>query len=203
VSGAAWRQDLRLWLPAVVLLALNLAGFAAYRVFFAEEAETRRSGVQRARVEHGRVAEQRRRLESLAKGAEANQASLARLYGASFKTEEERITKMIAEVKDLAQRAGLDPPSIRYPNEAIEDFGLVKRSIVFGVDGTYVALRRFINFLEVTDSFLTLEEIRPGERTGAGGNRLSIDLRISTLFLDQDVDPVALAASRDAVPEAR
>jgi hypothetical protein len=203
VSGAAWRQDLRLWLPAAVLLTVALGAFAAYRLLYAAEAETRRSNVQRARIEHGRVAERRQQLELLAATAEANQAGLAKLYGGSFQTEEERITRMIAEVKDLAQRAGLDPPTIRYPNETIEDFGLVKRSVVFGVDGTYAALRRFINFLELTESFLTLEEIRPGERSSGSETRLSIDLNISTLFLDEDVDPVALAASRDAVPGAR
>jgi Tfp pilus assembly protein PilO len=198
VSGAAWRQDLRLWLPAVVVLALNLTGFFAYRVLFAEEAESRRNSVRRARAEHAQVVEQRRRVEALADRAEENQDALTGLYGDRFQTEEERITRMISEVKDLAQRAGLDPPTIRYPNEAIEEFGLVKRSIVFGVDGTYPGLRRFINFLELTQSFVTLEEIRPGERSGS---RLSIDLKISTLFLDADVDPVALAASRDALPE--
>jgi hypothetical protein len=185
-------------LPAVVVLALNLTGFFAYRVLFAEEAESRRNSVRRARAEHAQVVEQRRRVEALADRAEENQDALTGLYGDRFQTEEERITRMISEVKDLAQRAGLDPPTIRYPNEAIEEFGLVKRSIVFGVDGTYPGLRRFINFLELTQSFVTLEEIRPGERSGS---RLSIDLKISTLFLDADVDPVALAASRDALPE--
>ena len=100
-------------------------------------------------------------------------------------------------------RAGLDPPTIHYPDEPIRSYGLVKRSIVFGVDGTYLALRRFINFLELTDSFVTLEEIRPSERSSTQGSRLSINLRVSTLFLEEDIEPAALARSRDTVGDRR
>jgi hypothetical protein len=186
-----------------VVLLISLGALGVYRTLFAGGAQLRDSRVRRARASHEQLAAERERAEDLARRAERTQIRLERLYGSRFKTQEQRITKVIAEVKELAVRAGLDPPTIHYPDEPIRSYGLVKRSIVFGVDGTYLALRRFINFLELTDSFVTLEEIRPSERSSKQGSRLSINLRVSTLFLDEGIDPAALARDRDTVGDRR
>lgn len=198
-----WRKEVRLWLPALVLLVANLAAFGVYRLFLSDNVEARARRVERARTDYGLVLGQRERAERMATLAERNERRLERLYKNRFRTEEQRITKVIAEVKSLAKRAGLDPLRINYPDEAIESYGLLKRSIVFGVDGTYSALRRFINFLELTDSFVTLEELRPNENYDANSSRLSISLRVSTLFVADGIDPSALARSKDTLRAAR
>jgi len=198
VNGRAWRDDLRLWLPALALLLLGLVAFAAYQFLFAEGAEARGDRVQRARLDSERLRGQSTQAQALLRQARQNERRLERLYADRFQTEELRVTAVIAEVKELARRAGLDPPRINYPDEPIARHGLVRRSIVFGVEGTYPALRRFVNFLELTESFLTLEEIRPSESSSSSGSRFSINLRVSTLFLDEGVDPTALARNRSA-----
>jgi len=198
-----WKKEIRLWFPALALLLVNLVAFGVYRLFLSDNVEARARRVGRARTDYQQLVGQRERAEALAVRAANNQRRLERLYKNRFKTEEQRITKVIAEVKSLAQRAGLDPPRINYPDEAIESYGLLKRSIVFGVDGTYSALRRFINFLELTDSFITLEELRPSENYDAKSSRLSISLRVSTLFLADDIDAAALARSKDALRTSR
>jgi hypothetical protein len=70
-------------------------------------------------------------------------------------------------------------------------YGLVRRSIVFTVNGTYEELRRFVNFLELSDNFVTLEDVGLSER-GSGGD-LRIALRLSILVLAEGVDPSRLA----------
>ena len=72
---------------------------------------------------------------------------------------------------------------------------LIKRTITFGVDGDYRQLRKFINFLELSHSFLILEEI------GLRGDEqptptLRISLRLSTLFAEGSG-----AASETVLPE--
>lgn len=203
MTRVVWKREWRLWLPALVLVLLNLGAFVVYRTLYAGGAQARERRVQRARMSHEQLVKQREWAQNLARRTEQTQRRLAHLYGNRFKTEEQRITKVIAEVKALAERAGLDPPAIRYPDEPISSYGLIKRSIVFGVDGTYLALRRFINFLELTDSFVTLEEIRPSENSSARGSRLSINLEVSTLFLEDDIEPAALARDRDTVEDRR
>ena len=55
---------------------------------------------------------------------------------------------------------------------------LVEKSIVFTVEGDYAQLRRLVDLLEATDTFVTLEPISLSEATP----NLRIDLRLSTLF---------------------
>ncbi len=198
--GTTFRKDLKIWLPAAILLLANIAALGAYRLLYAGKVAQRSSALERARSDYTKLVTEREKAVRLAVRAEQNQRRLTRLYGQRFQTQEQRVTSLIAEVKELARRSGLDPATIRYPDLAFEDRGLVKRSIVFGVDGTYVALRLLVNLLEVTDTFVILEEIRPGGRSDADG-RLSIDLAISTLFVDDDIDPGQLALSRDTVSD--
>ena len=90
---------------------------------------------------------------------------------------------MIREVKELASNSGLQPAeSISYPEESIEDYGLTKRSLVFSVQGSYAQLRRFINLLELSETFVVLEQINV---SGVSPN-LTVSLRISTLFSGKD-----------------
>lgn len=204
MSRSSWGRDWRLWLPAAVLLAVNLAAWVVFQLIYADRVEERSGALERARAALEQVTDERRRAERYATLVEQNTLQLVTLYDDRLKTQEERLTRLIAEVKDLAERAGLDPATIRYPDQSYEERGLIKRSIVFGVDGTYVALRRLVNLLEVTDSFVVLEEVRTGGRGKARGadGRLSIDLAIATYFLEDDVEAERLARNREVAAEA-
>ena len=57
--------------------------------------------------------------------------------------------------------------------------GFVRKSVTFGVVGDYGSIRRLVNFLELSDQFLLLEEVRLRETEGS---KLGIDLIVSTLF---------------------
>jgi len=100
----------------------------------------------------------RQHSEDLLRQVRVNRERIVQLYDDHFSTRRRRLTGVTAEVKDLAKRAGLVPRSITYPEEQIQQYGLIKRSFIFSVDGTYTDLRKFINLLELSDSFLTLED---------------------------------------------
>ncbi len=72
----------------------------------------------------------------------------------------------------------------------------MRRSITFSVTGNYEQVRRLVNFFELSDQFITLEQISLSG--GASGNdQLSIRLLFSTLFVATDEDQkvaTALAA---------
>lgn len=175
--------DLRrhwLWVLPLLFVAVNGALLSMYRVVYAVRfdqlaslATARAEALDSLRQEH-------QQLESLLERAEANRAGIDSLYEERFSTERERLTRVISEVKDLARRSGLDPGNISYPEEVIGEHGLIKKSIVFSVEGTYLSLRRFINFLELSDSFLVLEGIAVSDAEP----KLRINLTISTLFAD-------------------
>ncbi|MEE8137576.1 MAG: hypothetical protein V3T81_01690 [Thermoanaerobaculia bacterium] len=192
-----WRNRLRLWLPALVFCLLNLAVFSTYRLVFAGQAQLRKVWLERDRAELAELEAEHSVLEDLVHRATANRERIDRLYDQWLAPARQRLTRVIAEVKDLAHRAGLEPKVINYPEEELEEYGLVKRSIVFTVEGNYVELRRLINFLELSETFLTLEEVGLAEG-GQAASSLRISLGISTLFAEEPGDDPVAAPGRSS-----
>jgi len=116
--------------------------------------------------------------EKLWIAAHDNEESLAELLGGRLSTEEARFTDQVREVKSLAERAGLDPQSIGYPKDVLEQYGLVRRSFVLPVSGSWASLRTFLNLIELTPSFLTVEEIGVSDSDG----KVTVRLRLATFF---------------------
>lgn len=183
-----WRRRLRLWLPALLFFLLNVVALVVYQSRFAGRAEVTQEELQEAKRELSSLEHRRQRAETRLDQVSTTRSAVRDFYDRRLAPESERLTRIIAEVKELASRAGLTPRSISYPSESIEDFGLRKRSFVFSVEGRYADLRKFINLLELSDSFLTLEQV---SLSGAsGGNRLNIRLRLSTLFAENEEPPL-------------
>jgi Tfp pilus assembly protein PilO len=183
VSQSIWRRHLRGWLPPLLVFLIALGGLLFYRLAYADEARAGGRQIERRATEVEGLTEQRERTERLVERLRVNQQRIDQFRRERLATEAERLTQVIAEVKKLARRAGVEPSSIRYPEERLQGVGLTRRSIVFSVDGDYAGLRRFINFLELSDLFLTLEEVSLSGRSEAS-SALRISLQVSTLFLD-------------------
>ncbi len=176
-----WRRGLGRWLPALAALVVGGLLLVLYLGRFAGRAEVSARSLERERTDLAALRAEHHRLESELTAIATTRDELARFYDERLSTESRRLTRIIAEVKELARRSGLVPQSISYPDQTIEDFDLRKRSFVFSVQGTYADLRKLINLLELSESFLTLEQVDlSGE--GSGGGRLNINLTLSTLF---------------------
>lgn len=196
---AAWRMR---WWRWALPLALVLANAALLVV------HPGRTGAGFADTERV-LARETRSLQSLADKESALEATLGRarssrealtvLYDQRFATEAERLTRLINEVKKLAQRAGLEPQSISYPEETLDEYGLVRMSLVFGVQGTYPQLRMLVNLLERSDLFLVLDQIA---LTGSAKSVLSISLQISTFFA-REAGSIELPQPDEAAPPPR
>ncbi len=168
-----WRQRVWVWAVALAFLVLNGFGFLIYKVGYADRVTTLR----------GELADQTRQLadaraefaqqNDLLRQAKVNRQGILQLYDDHFSTRRRRLTGVTAEVRMLATRAGLTPRSINYPEEQIQQYGLIKRSFIFSVEGSYADLRKFVNLLELSESFLTLESVSLAEenqrRATAGG----------------------------------
>ncbi len=126
-----------------------------------------------------------------------NELQVDQLYTDRLSTRSQRLTSVTAEVKKLAREAGLVVPrTISYPEEEIQEYGLIKRSFIFSVEGTYAELRKFISLLEASRSFLKIDEA--SVVNSAEGKELRIDLSLSTLFSrDADImeEPAPAAAA--------
>jgi Tfp pilus assembly protein PilO len=181
-----WRQRIWIWLPALLFFLANAVAFSVYRFGYAGQVQSLESDIASVRKQQLEPLEQKRAvLERRLGRARAAETAVRRLYEDRFSTRRQRLTRATDEVKRLARQAGLNPKSIAYPQQEIEDYGLVKRSYVFSVEGTYPELRNFLNLLELTDSFLTLEAVTLSEERRDEGPELQMNLTLSTLFANE------------------
>lgn len=180
-STAAWRRMLKLWLPGLLLLIANLAVLSTYRFLLAGQAQMRTTRVERLSAELSELKEYRQALDEVKQETEINRQRVEEFYGTWLSSEADRLTQVIANVKRMARSAGVRTSGFQYPGEPLEEFDLVRRSIVFSVQGSYKQLRRFVYSLERSDQFLILEEIGASDR-GEKDSDLRVRLRVSTLF---------------------
>ena len=182
----AWRRRLQLWTIPLVFCLLNLAGVMIYRASFAGDVEARQQRVERASQKLAELEAERQTSIEFLESLDRRREAMKLLYEQHFVTESERLTAVIKEAKNLAREAGLKPKTITYPETPLGDWNLIQKQIVFPVEGTYDQLRTFMNFLELTEQFLTLERVSLGEGRDEGQNPiLSIQLELSTIFVDE------------------
>lgn len=179
-----FRHRLWPWLAPLLFVIVNVVLYSTYQAAYAGRVDLLHDQSESEEETLNALREQRRALETVVERAQRGKDGIEALYQERFSTERKRLTQVIREVKDLAGRAGLGvPESISYPEEAIERHDLVKRQIVFVVEGNYMSLRQFINMLELSESFIVLEQISVTE---AGPSTLRVSLQISTLFASED-----------------
>ncbi len=196
--GEIWRQRLWVWVPALVFFVANAGAFAVYKLGYAGRVESLQETLdgQERRLEE--LTARRRQIDTMLARVRSNEQQVERLYAERLSTRSRRLTGVTTEVKELASRAGLVPRTFSYPEQDIEEFGLIKRSFVFSVEGTYGELRKFINLLELSRSFLSLDEVSlDGD---AEGPELRIDLSLSTLFARDAEDAGEPSAAGAAAP---
>ncbi len=188
-AQSPWRARLKIWLPALILVVLNLGVLSTYRFLLAGQAQIQAGRVERRQARVAELEAERLVLEETVTDVKRNRELVDRLYEGWLTPESERLTAVIGEVKGLAQAAGVEYSSFSYPDQLLEEEGLVKRSLVFTVEGTYLELRSFINLIEVSDLFLILESIRltGGSREGP---QVRVSMTVSTLFVLDGPDPV-------------
>ena len=181
-SAAVWRRTLKIWLPGLVLLIANLAVLSTYRFLLAGQTQMRSSRVERLSSELDDLQQYRLALDDVLTRAEDNRLRVEEFYGRWLSSEADRLTQVITEVKKMARVAGVSTSGFRYPDEVLEEFELVRRSIVFSVEGSYKQLRQFIHTIERSDQFLILEEIGVTDR-GGDSTDIQVRLRVTTMFI--------------------
>lgn len=182
-----WRRKLWWWLPPLAFCLLNIGAFNFYHSAFAGRVEELQTLHGEAIGDLEALRQDRQAMEDFLGRAGGSDEGIEELYDEIFSTEADRFTKALLEVKSLARQAGLNPTAFNYPKANLEEYGLIKRGIEFSVEGTYDQLRLFINFLELTPQFITLESVSLSDSGQDQRNpKLGIRLVLSTVFADDE-----------------
>jgi Tfp pilus assembly protein PilO len=187
-AGEIWRQRLWIWVPALLFFLAN-AAFAVYELGYAGRIDSLNDTLSTQQAQIRDLGNKRKQMETMIARVRSNEAQVQQLYTDRLSTRRLRVTSITDEVKKLAREAGLAPKSISYPEEEIQEYNLIRRSFNFSVQGTYAGLRKFVNLLEASHSFLSVDEATVA--SSSEGPELRIDLSLSTLFSRDDQDEPA------------
>ena len=194
-AGEIWRQRVWIWVPALVFFLAN-AAFAVYELGYAGRIDSLNDTLSTQQAEIRDLGNKRKQMETMIASVQSNEAQVRQLYIDRLSTRRLRVTDVDDEVKKLAREAGLVPKAISYPEEEIQEYNLIRRSFNFSVQGTYAGLRKFVNLLEASRSFLSVDEASVAN--SSDGPELRIDLSLSTLFARDDQDEPAPAPAGTA-----
>lgn len=195
-----WTRNLWIWVLPAAFLAINLLLFGIYQTSFASRRTSLENISGRAGLRLESLKGQHRELEQFLVQVDQQKLAISAVYTEHFSTEAARFTQLLRAVKQLTRQAGLAPDTFSYPKEDLESEGLVSRKITFTVNGSYENLRRMINFLELSEQFISLDDVSLTGETG--GDRLSIRLSLSTLFEATDEQKMVKSAL-EAISESR
>lgn len=198
--GEIWRQRLWIWVPALLFFLANAVAFAVYTVGYGGRLDALDDTLAGQEQTLKNLADEQRDARVMLERVRTNDLQVEQLYAERLSTRSRRLTGTTAEVKSLAQKAGLVPRNFSYPEQEIEEFGLIRRSYVFNVQGTYAELRKFINLVEASRSFLAINELKlSGNQEGP---ELDISIQLSTLFTEGGEGGEDAATAATAEPPA-
>ncbi len=178
----SWRRHLWLWVLPLGFCVLNLIGVAVYHWAFAGQVESLEKRYQTSSNRLKQYQDEQVVIEDFLTRIESHKTAVKGLHRDRFRTEEQRFTEVIQEVKKLARQAGLRPTALSYPSRPFTSHRLIQRNINFSVKGSYEQLRNFINFLELSEHFITLNSVTLGGGEDPREPGLSIQLVVSTIF---------------------
>ncbi|MEM8934671.1 MAG: type 4a pilus biogenesis protein PilO [Acidobacteriota bacterium] len=199
----AWRVGAWVWAAPLTLVVVGILLILFFQTAFAGRVAQLETRYERRGAYLDDLQKERRQVEAFLESTEAQDEAIRVLYHDYFGGESEQFVPTLVEVRELARRAGLDPKSFTYPEDELEGTDLVRRRINFAIEGRYEDLRKYVNLLETTQRFVTLERV-----SLAGGDprraRLAIQLSLSTIFarrLDAMDAPTALEPTSESAAE--
>ncbi len=185
-----WREKRFLLIILGVLLAANTVFFFTYRVQYENRLRALDERLELAKKQLEAASRARVAAEQQLAAYRQTQRDVEQIFATRWATENERLTAVIDEVKQLARASQLEPPSYSFTRTATtgsggtgsrKPVGATEVGISFTVEGTYQKVRRLINLLELSDQFVIIDQISLSATTG---DTLTMNLHVKTLFRD-------------------
>jgi Tfp pilus assembly protein PilO len=186
-----WREKRVLLIILALVLLANTIFFFTYRVQYQSRLDTldERLAEVEGQLEHARS--ERMRADETLQSYRKVETDVLQVFNEHWATQEERFTKLFAEVTRLAVASSLVPSSYSFTRGESrrvtvagprQNLGVNEVGISFGVKGTYEQVRRLINLLELSRQFVIIERIALAT---SEDQSLSLNLQLKTIFRDE------------------
>ena len=169
-----------LWLPAVLLLALNGVLYLGYRTLLSERFDLAAMKRERLEKDYQAATDQRNGLQRTLDGWQAAESGIAEFY-ARVGRREEKLPQLMKEIDELVRKVGTVPHRINFGQSEVPEADLVEFSIEFPFEGDYASVRNLLNLLEVTPSFLIVDQFNIGS-SGELQEKVRLQFRLRTAF---------------------
>lgn len=120
-------------------------------------------------------------MKGLEERFESEKAKVDRFYDEFLGNKETRMIQIQREIRSIATSFNMDPESINYQPELVENAGVVRFQIDVPLVGDYRNLRQFINRIEKSEYFLIIDGVSLGDSQG-GGALLDLSISLVTYF---------------------
>ena len=175
----------RLKVPAIVLLVLNAGVYLAYTM---PRSLRERNAAARASVLREEVELDRRVAAGLRARAEAmksNRSDLERFYARLGP--KATLLQVRAEITTVAKELGLRVGDLAYSREEVKGGeGVAQLQMRLGVSGTYRELAAFLDRLERSPYFVTVDQIQLRKKQTSGAD---LDIVLSSFYRAQPSPP--------------
>lgn len=142
-----------------------------------------------------------RQLAQLRTGTEKRQTAVARLRGLAGRVDKARLdsdrffdryfldrrtaySNVVSELNDIAQKAGLKPKEHSFSTEPVEGSDNLAMMIITGhYEGGYADLIQFVNQIDRSPRFLTIESLTATPQQGTG--TLNVNLKLNAFVREE------------------
>ena len=175
-----WR---RLVTPLLVLLGLNAAAFLVWtlpRLVQERSLNARAATVEQELArEKERVRDARERVSTL----ENNTRDERHFFGTVVGDRRRLLVPMLQDIVRIAQENGLEPRNQTYQRGPVRGLPAVTRfDIAIPMEGSYANLAAFVQQLERSPHFVTVETVALARERGRDDGAASLDLQLVTYF---------------------
>jgi Tfp pilus assembly protein PilO len=178
-------MDRRKWLLVVlgIVFLANVAFFFTYRVRYEERVESLNRSLTDAESQRQRTRERRQKAEDSLAGLRRVDQVIARVYDQHWSTPQQRLTRLLIELRRMETRSQLIPQSTSFAlTEGKKDYGTTEMGISFSVRGNYTRIRQLINLIELSPHFVVIDSITLSDSSEADSESLTLSLNLKTLF---------------------
>jgi Tfp pilus assembly protein PilO len=183
---AAWFKLWYLWLPAGILVIVNVVWLTGLRGALLGRGSVLARQVSDAESAVNKLEAQLRNLQQTATSLTELEANLDELRDQRLASMRERLVPFLTDVVQRTQEAGLQPERITYAVRRQEKSGLAYFIATYNVQGNYEQIRRCVFLLESSPQFILLDGLGLRGDESASSLDVGVQLRVGTYFSDVD-----------------
>lgn len=168
-----WRK---LLLPVLALLGLNGLVLAAYTLPRTLQVRSATARAQEVRKDLGREREATALLRRQAEAIRGNAADAARFYSQFVVGSRAELIPLLEDIDRMATEPGLKPSARTYQLEDVKGADLTRVEVLLAVEGSYGQLVGFLDRVERSKHFLTIDRIGLSAGSNTGSPTLKVEL---------------------------